>query len=69
MAGKDSVRVRNAQGLEFLISPADESVSEVELLRQNHDSLPFWTSGSRSANRSSLQEIEDRLAKENGDSA
>jgi len=39
MARKDSLLVKTAGGDSFLVSPADEFATEVELLRRNHTFL------------------------------
>ena len=66
LAQNDSVRVRNAQGQEFLVSPADDFVSEVELLRHNHKFLAFLDARFSVTKRKSLGEVESRMGKEAG---
>lgn len=57
-AEKDPVRVRNAKGHEFLVSPADDFASEVELLRRNHEFLTFLDERLSSTKRKSLEDVE-----------
>lgn len=67
LAENDPVRVRNAQGHEFLLAPADDFASEVELLRRNHDFLAFLDERFRSTKRKPLCEVEQRLAADGGE--
>ncbi|PWU14348.1 MAG: hypothetical protein C5B50_17365 [Verrucomicrobia bacterium] len=64
MADKTPIKLRNAQGSEFLLSPADDFASEVELLRRNHEFLSFLDERSRSRKRRSIDEVERDLLKE-----
>ena len=41
MAGKDTLLLRDVEGEEFLLTPADDFATEVELLRRNHEFLAF----------------------------
>jgi hypothetical protein len=57
----ESVLLQDASGERFLLSPADEFASEVELLRTHHDFLTFLDSCKGEEKTISLEEVEKRL--------
>ena len=61
LAEKDPVRVRTAEGDEFLVSLADDFATEVELLRRNHEFLALLDDRLSSKKRKSIEEVEQRL--------
>lgn len=63
MAGKDSLLLRDAKGEEFLLTPADDFATEVELLRRNHEFLAFLDGRFASRKRKPLDAIETKLVR------
>lgn len=61
MARGESVLVKTSQGDSFVVSPADELATEVELLRQNHTFLTMLDRFKEDSDSIPLAEAEDRL--------
>ena len=67
MSGKDTLLLRDVEGEEFLLTPADDFATEVELLRRNHEFLAFLDGRFASRKRKPLDEVETKLVrKSNG---
>ena len=56
-----SIIVKAVDGTSFVLSPANEFATEVELLRQNHAFLSLLDSYKQEQKTLSLEEVEERL--------
>lgn len=61
MARRESVLVKTGEGDSFVVSPADELTTEVELLRRNHTFLAMLDGFKEDGESIPLAEAEDRL--------
>lgn len=61
MTRGESVLVKTGQGDSFVVSPADELATEVELLRRNHSFLTMLDRLKEDRESIPLAEAEDRL--------
>jgi hypothetical protein len=60
-ARDESVVVRSADGMTYVLSAADDLTSEIELLRRNHQFLALLDSLKEDRTRVPLEEAERRL--------
>jgi hypothetical protein len=60
-ARNESIIVRASDGTPFVLSLADDFVTEVELLRQNHAFLALLDAYKQEQKTLSLEEVEERL--------
>ena len=60
-ARNGSIIVRASDGTPFVLSLADDFVTEVELLRQNHAFLALLDTYKQEQKTLSLEEVEERL--------
>jgi hypothetical protein len=60
-ARNESIIVRASDGTPFVLSLADDFVTEVELLRQNHAFLALLDTYKQAQKTLSLEEVEERL--------
>jgi len=61
MARKDHLLVKTASGDSFMVSPADEFATEVELLRRNHAFLAMFDEFKEDKTTISLEQVEKEL--------
>jgi hypothetical protein len=61
MARTDPLLVKTARGDSFMVSPADEFATEVELLRRNHAFLAMLDEFKEDKTTIPLEEVENKL--------